>query len=171
MLSKVNKLITLSSLQPVKAVSDLDKKSVKEQIDTENSVKDAISHGAKFSSGNKVLKQFMSSQVLMFYNVCVDDKQKGIKRLTVYSYDKQEEDNMTIKELAKIVTDGFKTTNDRIDTIEAKVDGIDTRLTSLEAKVDGIDTRLTSLEKKVDDGFKEVNDRLDVLENQAIMHG
>ncbi|MBA2774398.1 MAG: hypothetical protein H0U36_10205 [Nocardioidaceae bacterium] len=54
----------------------------------------------------------------------------------------------------------------KVDSLDGKVDGLDTRLTSLDSKVDGLDTRLTSLDSKVDGldtGMTGVNSKFDTV--------
>lgn len=63
--------------------------------------------------------------------------------------------------LARMVADGFGHTDKKIDGVDKKVDAVDRKVDDL-AKKSGL--RFMELESKMDEGFKNVDSRLLVIE-------
>jgi|GEM_PF-1970839 len=70
----------------------------------------------------------------------------------------------TINDVLVAINDFSTAVDKRFESIDQRFESIDQRFESIDQRFESIDQRFEGLEKKMDDGFRNINARLDLMQ-------
>ncbi len=144
----IKKIVSILAPSPFKTKGEISNMASSKKKDVSKLAQADIDHKLQFASNSNLLKKYFSDKTVLAYNVIEDTTHKGFSRCVLYAYDKEVDEDMTVKQLADLMTKKFDGVDKKFDAIDDKFDAVDKKFDEVKKEVQGINDRIDNLVKK-----------------------